>query len=40
MNKEEKQVEASIYDSRKVIWTESNVLWTYKFSSDVPNNDK
>jgi len=37
MDKEGKQVEDSIHDFRGVIQTNSNVLWTYKFTSNVLN---
>ena len=35
MDKGGKQVKDSIHDSREVIQTNSNVLWTYKFTNNV-----
>ena len=40
MDKEERQVEGSVHNTEKVIWTNYNILWTHKFSSDIPNNDE
>ena len=33
-------MEDSIHNSGRVIWTNYNVLWTYKLSSNVLNNDE
>jgi len=33
-------VEDSVHDSRRGIWTYSDVLWAYKFLSDILNNDE
>ena len=30
----------SIYYTREIIWADHNVLWTYKFTSNVPDHDK
>ena len=35
-----KWVEDSIYNSNKVIWTNSNVLWDHKFTHNVPDYDE
>ena len=40
MNKGRGQVEGSIHDPRRGIWTYSDVLWAYKFPSNILNNDK
>ena len=40
MNQGEKQVEGSVYDSRRIVWTNCNVFWTYKLFSDISNNDE
>jgi len=40
MNKEGRQVEDSIHDSRRIILTYSYVLWTNQLSSNISNNDK
>ena len=40
MNKEEKQVEDSIYYARRVIQANSNILWTYQFIGNIPDSDK
>ena len=40
MDKGEKWVEGSVHNTRKIIWTNCNILWTYKFSSNILNNDE
>ena len=40
MNKRGWQVEDSVHNSRRVIWTHCDVLWTHKFFSNILNNDK
>ena len=40
MDKEGKQVESSIHNSRRGIWTYGNVLWAYKLPSNISNDDK
>jgi len=39
MNKGERWVEGGIHDPERVIWTNSYVLWTNQFSSNISNND-
>jgi len=33
-------VEDSVHNTKRVIWTNYNVLWTQKFSSNISNNDE
>ena len=40
MNKEREWVESSIHDFKRVVWTNCDVLWTDKLSSDVSNDDE
>jgi len=40
MDKTGRQMENSIHNVEKVVWTNYNILWTHKFSSDISNNDK
>ena len=40
MHKEGRWVESSIYYTRRVIWANSNVLWTYQFTGNIPNYDE
>ena len=40
MNKEGEQVEGGVYYTREVIWANGNILWTYQFTSNVPDYDK
>ena len=40
MDKEGRWVESSIHNSGRVIWTNCNVLWTHKFSSNISNDNK
>ena len=40
MNKWGRQVEGSIHHTRGIIWADSNVLWTYKFTSNISDHDK
>jgi len=30
-------VKSNVYDTKKIIWTNCNILWTYKLSSNVLN---
>ena len=40
MDKGGRQVEDSIHNSGRVIWTYGYVLWTNQFSNNVPNNNE
>jgi len=40
MNKGRKQVEDSVYNSRGVIWTYSNVIWTHELTSNILDYDE
>ena len=40
MDKREWQVESSVHNFRKVIWTHCDILWTCKFFNNILNNDK
>ena len=40
MNKGGRQVESSIYYTRRVIQANYNVLWTYKLTGNVPDYDE
>jgi len=35
MNKGGKWVKDGIYNSGRVVWTNYNIIWTYKLSSDI-----
>ena len=30
----------SVYNSRRIVWTKSDIFWTHKISSDVLNNNE
>jgi len=40
MDKGERWVEGSVHNAGRVIWTNYNILWTYKLSSYTPNNNE
>jgi len=40
MYKEGRQVESGIYHTRRVIQANSNILWTYQFTSNISDHDK
>ena len=40
MNSGEKWVEGGIHNSRRIVWTNSDVFLDYKLPCDVLNNDK
>jgi len=40
MNKGGRWVEGSIYHTRKVIWANGNILWTYQFTGNILDYDK
>ena len=40
MDKRGRGVECSIYDSREILWTYSDILWTYQLLSNVSNDDE
>jgi len=40
MHKGERQVESSIYHTKRVIQANNNIFWTYQFTSNIPNHDE
>ena len=40
MDKERKQVKDNVHNTKKVIWTNNDVLWVSKFISYFLENDK
>lgn len=40
MDKKEKWIKGSVYNFRRVVQTNSNILWSNKLTSNIQNNDK